>query len=165
MHVGKPGGVVVVGVAVLALAGCEAGGSVRTAGLQPVATADPAPAADPTTVCDQAAQTDAKGYGIEQLVAARSTTAAAFTAWHGPAPRMDGVGPLDGKAASTPVTLCLWKADNLAPPHPEPPPGVRRKPLVFDGVEVLVTDPGTATMVSMGPVQQMARQVRSLPTH
>jgi hypothetical protein len=146
MHAGKPGALVVIGVAVLALAGCGAAGSARIDEVEPpAASAGPTPAADPTTVCHQAAQTSAKGYGIEQLVAARSTTAAAFTAWHGPAPRSNGVGPLDGKAPSTPATLCLWKADNLAPSYPPPPPGVRRKPLVFDGVEVLVTDSGTST--------------------
>jgi hypothetical protein len=103
-----------------------------------------------------------KGYGFAGVKAAKKTNYGALDAWfrdkngkNMPSHSVKEYPSMANQPSSAPVTYCLFKATNLAIPEPPPPPGSSAPPLVFDGVELLVTGPGSYT------TRQVRRQAES----
>lgn len=161
--------VVLATVVLIGVAGCGRGDQVTTVQSSPSDVGAEASTPDAAGVCRTFADDrHNSGYGITAVAAAKSTTTGALDRWMRADNSRNGPGTrnypaLADQPSATPLTYCLYRSTNLAPPHP-PPPGSHRPDLVFDGVEILVTGPGNATEAAMGPVDQMTRDAATLQT-
>lgn len=125
-----------------ALAACGGGDSAATA----------------ERTCTDAAANGTVGYDTSGLVRAKRTTAAGFAAWMDVRNGRDSPRPvpteLEGDPAA-PVTLCVYRADDLAPPGP-----LGRPPAT--GVSLILTGAGAARLEAMGDADRLAAQLDNL---
>jgi hypothetical protein len=159
---------------VLIALGARAGGGDVRSSVQatPSSSAEPGLTTDARNICQEAVHGPKnKGYGFAGMKAAETTTIGGLDAWfkdkngrNMPSHSVKEYPSLANQPLSAPVTYCLFKATNLSIPHPLPSPGSSAPPLVFDGVELLVTGPGSYTVGSFGGINKMTTETDTHPT-
>lgn len=116
-----------------------------------------APASTAEGTCNAAAVNGTVGYNTTSLVRAKSTNIGALNTWLETRNGSDGPHPVPTEPVgdtSAPVTVCVFRADGLAPPVPPGTPPAT-------GVGMILTG-SSAQLDGMGDVDQIAAQLDSL---
>jgi hypothetical protein len=131
-------------------------GSVGLAGCGGEGDDHAAQAGTAENTCNAAAADKSVGYDTTALVRAKSTTLGALNTWLQTRNGPDGPHPVPTAPAdpAAPVTVCVFRADDLAPSGPPGQPPAT-------GVSVILSEASTQ-LDEMGDVDRIAAQLDSL---